>query len=100
MILTWEQKLMALQAIDPDIAIKMRAPGDWYVDCCMEVKTVLDSAVLNGHYGNGVSPEEAIHDHWRQVVEDLPVTGFIVVGASSQNRKQYRWNRFMWKELP
>lgn len=98
--LTWEQKLAAFQAIS-DHSLRMRKPGDWYVDATrLEIKESPDSSVLVGTYGNGATPAAAVEDHWRKYVTDLAPGAYIVANAFREDRKHYRWNGFMWAELP
>lgn len=97
--MTWEQKLQAFQSIC-EHELRMRRPGDWYVSGCIEIQESADSSVLVGSYGNGATPQAAVEDHWRVLVTDLPAGGFLVVNAHQDTQKQYRWNGFMWSEVP
>jgi hypothetical protein len=93
--MTWEQKLQALQALS-DVSLRMRKPGDWYVDSRMEIK---DGPVLVGAYGNGKTPQAAVEDHWQQYAL-LPLDkGPIVVDAMRDSRRHVRWNGFMWQDV-
>jgi hypothetical protein len=97
MQMNWEQKFEALNAI-AECAIKMRKPGDWYIHQNADVK---DGSVLIGVYGNGKTPQEAVEDHWRVLVE--PATSFkpIVVIRhldDRTDRKHYTWNGYRWVE--
>lgn len=97
---TWEQKLDALAALGRDIALKMRKPGDWYVEHVgVEMKESPDAGVLIGAYGNGATPEEAVEDHWRQLAL-CESPAMIVVNAYSGNRRHVRWNGYMWQDVP
>lgn len=87
----WQQKLAALNALS-ECSLKMRKPGDWYVSQRVTVKR---GSVLVGEYGNGVTPEEAVNDHWNQLAEDLPRGEYLVADLSG-SRKAVRWNGFMW----
>lgn len=93
--MTWEQKLEALNVLG-ECALFMRKPGDWYVNQPLEIKR-RGSGVLTSAYGNGVSPEKAVDDHWRLLVTDLPPDWFIV-SYTDGTRRQVRWNGFMWEE--
>ena len=97
----WQQKLEALQALG-DCALRMRSPDDWYVSQnSTELKMHADDYCLGGKYGNGHSPEEAVEDHWRVLVDDLPPEAMIIIHAMSrERRRQVRWSGYMWKDVP
>jgi hypothetical protein len=48
--MTWEQKLLAMQALT-EVSLKMRKPGDWYVDA--RGRRVKAGVMSHGIYGNG-----------------------------------------------
>lgn len=84
--MNWEQKLAAIQAlVGFSAGVKMRHPGDWYVDASMEHAE--GSSLLVGHYGNGSSPEKAVEQHW-----DLYGNGQPFKHGDSW----YLWNGYMW----
>lgn len=95
--MNWEQKLFACKALDDRISLCMRKPGDWYVSWSVEVG---GDSVLSGEYGNGRTPEEAVINHWATVVDALPLHKCLVIGAYTDNRRQVRWNGFMWIDIP
>lgn len=85
---TWEEKLSVLQAIS-NVALRMRAIGDWYVDSNM---AIAGGGTVQGGYGNGATPQEAVEKHWDLYVTNLPKDRFIDVGT-----KQYqRFSDFVW----
>lgn len=92
----WQQKLAALQCLGP-VALKMRSPGNWYVEARAEIK---QGSILAGAYGNGATPELAVLDHWRQFVDELPHGHYIVTDAYRTERRAVRWAGFMWQEVP
>lgn len=89
-----EQKFEAVQCL-ARASLMMREPGNWYVSQSVEVK---NGSMLEGRYGNGKTPEEAIQDHWEQLTE-LDPGEYIVINAASDNRKAVRWNGYMWSEV-
>lgn len=93
--LSWQQKAAALNAL-AEIQIKTRPDGSWYVRQGVEVKR---RGVLIGAYGNGDTPQEAINDHWQQLVGDLTTEQYLVVGAYGEKRLAVRWNGFMWARV-
>lgn len=95
MEMTWEQKLAALQAIT-ETCLCMRKPGDWYVSAT--ARGVGGDGLNRGAYGNGKTPEEAVHDDWRQIAEFLPFDRYIIVERAGA-RRQVRWNGFMWADF-
>jgi len=94
--MTWQQKLAALQCLG-DCSLKMREPGDWYVS--QSRVEVGGDGMLAGSYGNGETPVVAVTDHWRVLVDELPVGKHLVLGASSDDRRAVRWNGYMWADV-
>ena len=89
--LSWEQKLSALQVLG-DTALRMRKPGNWYVDSHTEVG---GDGFLSGKYGNGATPQLAVLDHWRQLVDELDPKLYVVARPGGVEAG-YRWSGFMW----
>jgi hypothetical protein len=94
----WQQKAEALAALG-ELSIKFRerewrigASEPWYVQQRVEIK---DGGTLCGAYGNGRTPQDAIEDHWRCLVEQLG-DRYLVVNAGGEDRRAVRWNGFMW----
>lgn len=96
MKMTWEEKLSACCSI-ADTSLSMRKPGDWYVSSGMEVIERGHRGVLVGSYGNGKTPEEAVENHWKKLVEN-PEVECIVVHAMRDDRRELIWNGFMWQD--
>ena len=92
--MTWEQKLAALNAI-ADHALIMRSPGDWYVSARIEIG---GRGLLVGAFGNGKSPQDAVEDHWRQLVDEIDENGDYLIGGNPGHTKVVRWNGFMWAD--
>ncbi len=94
--MTWEQKFAALKTLAP-AWLEMRKPGDWYVNA--RGRYIGGDGLLTGSYGNGRSPQAAVEDDWRQLVDMLPSDRFIVV-TNGGARRHFRWSGFMWTEVP
>lgn len=96
--MTYEQKMAALNAL-AECAVKMRKPGDWYVEQSTEV-TADGRSVLEGRYGDGTSPQDAIENHWKVLVTDLGPTEYIVIHSRDEQRRRRHltWNGFMWED--
>ncbi len=86
--LTYEQKLAALKAIS-DVCLRMRDPGNWYVDA--RERECREGSALVGKYGNGATPQEAVNDDWEQISNHPKV----VIGGE----RTVRWNGFMWQDV-
>lgn len=101
----FDQKAAALLALG-EFTIQLRDPyynvgrndgkPSWYVCQSVEIK---DGPFLLGNYGNGHSPAEAVLDHWRVLVEELPSGTYLVTHASGTARRAVRWNGFMWQDV-
>lgn len=95
--MTFEQKIQALTAIG-DLALRMRHPGNWYVDQDhVEMKPTPDASILESSYGNGATPEAAVLDHWAKLTRPSPWV--VVCRAMAEDRRLLRWNGFMWADV-
>ncbi len=100
--MTWEEKFEAMKALlGGNISLRMRKPGDWYVEA--SGRHVGGDGVLSGNYGNGSTPEEAVLQDWEKNVTNLPNDKYVVLSypniGPTDPKKYYRWNGFMWKEF-
>lgn len=98
----WQQKAEALAAL-ADLSIKFRerewrvgGPDPWYVSQNVEVK---DGSILSSVCGNGHTPEEAIEDHWKQLVDDLTSRQYLIINVGTKDRRAVKWNGFMWQHV-
>lgn len=93
--MNYEAKLEALNVLG-DCSLVMRTPGDWYVGqpIVNGITSKEHQGTVEGVYGNGVDPEEAVLAHWEHLVSQIPDDYWI-----STSRGRFRWNKFMWKEL-
>lgn len=91
--MNWQQKLAAIQAFCGhfDVSLRMRKPGDWYVSSGMGIG---GNGMVSSAYGNGVTPEEAVLDHWEQYAS-LPLDRYATINTENGQRRG-RWNGFMW----
>jgi hypothetical protein len=95
--MTFEQKIMACQAIG-SFSLRMRRPGDWYVDHSCVEKT--NGSILDGGCVTEAStPEAAVEQHWAWLT-NLKPNQTIVVNANAwrDNRRELRWNGFIWED--
>lgn len=94
-MMTWEQKFVALKALG-DCALKMRAPGDWYLSLHgVEVKR---GPMLGSVGESGPTPEAAVTATW-DAVTTLPPGQYLVMGALRSTRRAVVWGGFMWQEV-
>lgn len=91
--MTWQQMLMAIQALG-ETSLKMRKPGDWYVSAHT---SIANAGLLEGRYGNGSTPEEAVEDHWERITNLAPHE--YVVTSRGGERLNVKWTGFMWEHL-
>lgn len=96
--MTWEQKFEAIQALG-SACLRMRSPGDWYVSQSgVEVRR---GPFLESRYGNGVTPQAAVSDHWDKLTTlDLAGDEVIVLDAMRDTRRHVRWNGYRWVDEP
>lgn len=91
----WQQKAEALCAL-AEIEVRIRKAGDWYVHQDVSVK---DAGVMYGKYGNGDTPESAIIDHWKVLVDDVKFPLYLVARSGTDRRRAVVWNGFMWADV-
>jgi hypothetical protein len=93
--MSWVEKLAILDCLS-ECSLRMRKPGDWYV-----AQNVSEAGgdglhgLLTSVYGEGLTPEAAVLDHWNKLVDALPPDRYLVV-----HQQKYRWNGRMWRPLP
>lgn len=93
--MSWEEKLAAIQSLTGDASLKMRRPGNWYVNARMDLG---GNGLLEGKYGNGATPEEAVENHWK-IYTMLPPDRYVVVNGNFDGNRRLRWNGYMWREV-
>jgi hypothetical protein len=94
--MNWEQKMQALMSLAM-CHLVMHRPGHWYVQ--HSGVEVGGNGFLHGAAGRGKTPEEAVNDHWRELVDELPADRFVVIEAYAGSRREVRWNGFMWEAV-
>jgi hypothetical protein len=99
----WQQKAEVLAGL-AELSIKFRekewrigAAEPWYVNQGIDVG---GDGLLRGTYGNGHTPQEAIENHWRLLVTELPGGSYLVTRSPTDERRRVRWNGFMWADVP
>jgi len=92
---TWEQKFEALQGLG-EAALKMRAPGKWYVSQPgVEIKALRSGAAVEQQ--DGESPEKAVNLRWSALTEASAEQ--YVEHRRGRLQRRVRWNGFMWADL-
>lgn len=92
--MTYEQMMFAMRALSPDVSIRIRKPGDWYVSL---PGVHISTGELIGSCGeSGENPERAVINTW-YAITILKPNEVLVTNAYDDNRKEYRWNGFMWE---
>lgn len=99
--MTTEQMVRALQALgevglsmtDPSVA----DPARW---CChVRGVEIADGSFLTSSSGFGATPEAAIIAQWETLTR-LPANKWVAVGGYSDQRRNLRWNGYMWADVP
>lgn len=88
---SWQDRLAAMQVL-ADASVRMRKPGDWYVQQGISVS---NGVILSGYYGNGSTPEAAVEDHWR-IYTRLDEGTWIAV-KDGDDRMNAVWDGDAWK---
>jgi len=90
--MNYEQLAVAMKAIG-ELSIKLRAPGDWYVNHRgVERREV---GCLSSGCVSGKTPEDAIAQHWVWLTDPK----FYLLISPGGNREAVRWNGFMWERV-
>jgi hypothetical protein len=94
--MTTEQKIQALQALSR-VSFLMRKPGDWCAS--WERVEIGGDGMLRGLAGNGPTPFDAGEDLWAKATS-IGDALYLTPGGYDPDRKHYRWNGYMWREVP
>jgi len=92
--MNFDEQWEAINAL-AEASLKKDMNGKWYVSQRVDIG---GDGMLSGFTGRGVTPELAIAEHWR-LLTGVEEGKYLVLNAASENRKHYRWNKFMWQEL-
>ena len=102
--LSWEEKYEFLKVICPRASINMRAPGNWYFNSDMGVG---NGSVVSGSYGNGISPQTAVENHFNiysQITFERFMSNpkdkreYIRVYGEKEDR-YFFYSKYGWKEI-
>ncbi len=93
----WQDKAIALNDLNP-ISLTLNAHCQWVVGHRDLVEIGGDGFLTGGTHGRGQTPQEAIADHWKRVVEDLPSDRHLVISRAGQ-RHRFQWSQFMWQRV-
>jgi hypothetical protein len=95
MKMTWEKKFAALKSLagDFNVSLRMRTPGDWYVD--VRGIEVADHNFLTSPTHSGKTPSDAVERCWKEHTE-LPTGSYLVKNAMLPERIAFKWNGYMW----
>ena len=93
--MTLTDKYEALSALT-DICLKRSGNGRWYVSWSVEIK---EGGLLTSVTEWSDTIEGAINDLWLRVTT-LPPNQCLVIDAMKPSRRQFRWNKYAWKEIP
>lgn len=92
--MTWEEKLMACEALGPKCQLIARKPGDWYVS---QSGVHIRAKHLTSASGNGATPEAAAEDHFKILTVLLKPHECVEVIYCGKMRRVI-WNGFMWAD--
>ena len=92
--MTWEEKLAALKGLGGQCYLVMRAPGDWFISQ-IGAEILRGHAMLVSETGSGQTPEAAVENAW----EVFSSSNRVVINATGHNRREVRWNGYMWEDL-
>jgi len=91
--MNWEQKFQALMAICPEVSLKMRKPGDWFVSIPWVSRR--EGSVLSSGCDSAKSPEEAVAQRFEWATNPK----FYLVTTVNSCRRAVKWNGFMWADV-
>lgn len=95
MVMTSEEKFLALKALDPGAFICVRQQGDWYCHVNAEISS---KSLLTSPRSSGRTPLEAVDDMWSRYM-NLKPDEHIVINAYTDKRRAVKWNGFMWSDV-
>ena len=85
--MSWEEKLLCLQGLG-ETSLRMREPGNWYVDA--RRRDCIRGIFAVGAYGNGNTPQAAVEADWAIISKEPCVRA---------GDAHYTWNGSMWDRL-
>ncbi len=91
--MTTDQKMLAMVALDYRTSV-MLSPytKKWYVSCRAEVK---EGSIVSSPLYHSTTAEQSIRETWEEYSKALCV----VVNVMKKNRREVRWNGFMWDDV-
>lgn len=72
------------------VALRMRKPREWYVDCRFELG---GNCMLRGLMGGGETPEAAVEALWSEIC-DVPHGRWLTTDGG---QTKIKWNGYMWR---
>jgi len=94
--MNWQQKALALHSLSGtfNFSLHLREDGTWFVNLTgIERK---EGRCLSSGCQVAKTPEQAIEGCWAWATES---GYYLVKGASSDDRRAFKWNGFMWEEI-
>jgi hypothetical protein len=88
------EKFEAIQALDPDVSIKLATNGKWYVSAKISISDGQFVTSVCCHENN---MESTIDAYWEKITALLAPDEKLVISSFGKD-KYYTWNGFMWKE--
>jgi hypothetical protein len=98
--MTLRQTVKALRGLS-DLYIE-RTDGyvaEWFVGFKPGVEIGGDGGALMSVGAHGHTRQEAILRLWRNVTSEVPTRKHLVVDAFGNNRREVKWNGFVWQKV-
>lgn len=91
-----DRQFEALKSISRDVTLNMRKPRDWWVH--LSGVEIGGDGMLRTSSADGATPQEAVRNAWQRITR-LEPGQYLVLNAAGPNRRQVRWNGFMWADV-
>ena len=92
--LTTEAKWGAILNLTPAATLIRRCHGNWYVNA--PGREIKRGAILDGAYGNGTTPDEAVDNDWKAITELAPGET-IILDSMKPTRRSVEWTGSGWR---
>lgn len=98
--LTTRQKLQAMKALG---ILTINIYGDDLDNFCAVISGIElgGDGLLTSVFGKGKNQFDAVNDLWQRLTQFENGKKFVVLNAyDDKNRRNVRWNGFMWEDVP
>lgn len=91
----WYDKFRKLFELDPNIALKINARGNWYISS--QIRLLNGMGISEIISIQDKTPEQVVSKYWEFAVEKAEADAKLVIGLS--DKVGYRWSGTKWNQV-